>query len=402
MITGLVGKTNVGKSCFFAAATLVEVPISNYPFTTIDPNRGIAFVQGKCLCKEFNVECNPRNSQCKDGLRLIPINIIDVAGLVPGAHMGRGLGNKFLDDLRQADAFIHIVDAAGSTDEEGRPCKPGTRDPVDDVRFLEVELTMWMYGIIRKDWDKLARRIEGEKLNIYHAIAERLSGIGVTELDVKKAIGLVGLDIVYPSRWTDEDLKKFASELRRINKPMIIAANKADIPIAEENIKRLKEECKDYIIVPTSSEAELLLRRANEKGLIEYTPGNKEFKINDLKKLDPKQIKALELVQGLILNKWGSTGVQEAIDKAVFDLLKLIVIYPVEDENKLTDKDGNVLPDALLLPQGSTARDLAYKIHTDLGETFVRAIDCRTKRHISANYQLKNYDVIKIIATAGK
>ena len=115
------GKPNVGKSSFFNSATASSVEMANYPFTTIDANKAVAHVISQCPCKEMNVTCNPNNSQCIDGTRLIPIELIDVAGLVPGAHEGKGLGNKFLDDLMQAKVFIHVIDASGGTDAEGNP-----------------------------------------------------------------------------------------------------------------------------------------------------------------------------------------------------------------------------------------------------------------------------------------
>ena len=121
MLIGIIGKSNVGKSTFFNAVTDLSVQTANYPFTTIEPNVGVAYVRIECICKEFEVQDNPVHSVCIDGIRFIPVKVIDIAGLVPGAHLGKGIGNKFLDDSRQADALIHVVDASGSTDSEGRP-----------------------------------------------------------------------------------------------------------------------------------------------------------------------------------------------------------------------------------------------------------------------------------------
>ena len=160
----VTGKPNVGKSSFFNSATLSEVEVASYPFTTIDANKAVAHVVTECPCTELEVTCNPHNSKCVQGKRLIPVELIDVAGLVPGAHEGRGLGNKFLDDLRQARAFIHIIDASGSTDEEGRPCEPGSHDPLEDVEFLEHEITMWLFGILKKNWNKMIRKVMSERL----------------------------------------------------------------------------------------------------------------------------------------------------------------------------------------------------------------------------------------------
>jgi ribosome-binding ATPase YchF (GTP1/OBG family) len=396
---GLVGKPNTGKTTFFNAATLANAPVANYPFTTIDANVGVTYVRSPCPCREFNVKCDPQNSACVDGVRYVPARMIDVAGLVEGAHMGRGLGNIFLDNLRMAAALIHVIDAAGTADQGGKPCDPGTHDPLKDIDFLEVEIAMWMRGIITRGWKEFTRKMKYGDVNVVKDVADRLSGLGVNEKHVEQALDASGIGRASPNVWSDDDLLRFASELRRVSKPIMIAANKADIPAAAANIGRLKE--RGYIVVPTCSEAELVLRRAAEKGIVRYKPGDSDFEIVDEAKLDERQKRGLELVRK-ILKQWGSTGVQQVIDKAIYELLKLIVVYPVEDENKLTDKKGNVLPDAFLVPQGTTARGLAYLIHTELGESFLYAIDARTKMRKGEDYVLKDRDVIRIVATKGR
>ena len=168
-LLGVVGKPNTGKSTFFSAATFVAAEIANYPFTTIKPNRGVGYVRTPCVHEEFKVKDNPKNSLCLDGVRLVPVELIDIAGIVPGAWEGRGLGNQFLDEIRRADALIHVVDASGGTDCEGKSCKPGEHDPLEDVKFLEREITMWMVTILKKDWSKIARTAEADKKGIAHA-----------------------------------------------------------------------------------------------------------------------------------------------------------------------------------------------------------------------------------------
>ena len=160
MIIGLLGKANVGKSTFFNSATDLSVQMANFPFTTIDPNVGIAFVRINCVCKELGVLDNRSNSRCIDGIRFIPIKLVDIAGLVPGAHSGKGLGNKFLDDARQSDVIIHVVDIAGSTDEEGRPVSLGDGDPLTDIEFVENEFDLWIHSLILKDWNKVVKESE--------------------------------------------------------------------------------------------------------------------------------------------------------------------------------------------------------------------------------------------------
>ncbi|MEM3623472.1 MAG: redox-regulated ATPase YchF [Candidatus Bathyarchaeia archaeon] len=395
-LLGIVGKPNTGKSTFFSAATLAPAEIANYPFTTIKPNRGVGYVRTPCVHEEFGVQDNPVNSICLNGVRLIPVEFIDCAGLVPGAWQGRGLGNQFLDEIRKADALIHIVDASGGTDPEGRLCKPGEHDPIEDVRFLEREITMWMANILKRDWPKIARTAESETKDLYAMLEERLSGLAIKRSQIFEAVRKAGLNAEKPTQWSEEDFIKFVDTLRQIAKPMLIAANKIDIPQAEENLEKLKKL--NYMVVPCCAEAELALRRAAEKQLIDYTPGDCNFKITHPEKLTESQIKALETIREKILLKYGSTGVQEAINMAYSKLLNMITVYPVEDLEHLSDHNGRVLPDAYLVPYGTTARQLAYLIHTELGESFIYAVEAREKKRVGEDYVLKDRDVLSIVS----
>jgi hypothetical protein len=393
----VIGKPNTGKSTFFSAATLAAAEIANYPFTTIKPNRGVGYVRTPCVHPEFKVEDNPNNSLCLDGVRLVPVELIDVAGLVPGAWEGRGLGNQFLDEIRRADALVHVVDASGGTDCEGRTCKPGDHDPLEDVRFLEKEITMWIASILKKDWAKIARTAEAEKKGVLAPLEDRLTGLGIKRSHIFEAIRRSDLNMDKPTSWTDDDFLGFVDNLRQISKPMLIVANKIDLPTAEANVERLKEL--DYTVIPASAEAELGLRRAAEKKLIDYRPGDSDFKIAQPEKLSPNQIKALEAIREMVLLRNGSTGVQEAINTAYFKLLNMITIYPVEDLEHLSNHDGRVLPDVYLIPQGTTARQFAFIIHTDLGESFLYAVDARHKTRIGEEAVLKDRDVVSIVST---
>ena len=398
-LIGVVGKTNVGKSTFFEATTMVPAKVENRPFVTIEPNIGIGYVRRRCAHVDLGLPgCNPRNSLCVRGERFIPVKLMDVAGLVRDAHKGRGLGNKFMDDLRQADVLLHVVDMAGSTDEEGNPVRPGTHDPIEDIRNIEFEINEWFYNIIRRDWERFARGLDNLPLDqVIDSIAKRVSGLSIRREHVAIALRDVGLESKKPSTWSEDELRSFMVRLREIAKPIVIIANKMDIPEAEDNLKRALKELKGRVIVPTSAVFELALRRAEKAGLIEYLPGDPDFKIIDKSKLNSRQLKALEIIQGF-MRKYGGTGVQQAINKAVFDVLRMIVVYPVEDPHKYTDGYGNVLPDAYLVRKGTTAQELAYLIHTDLGKGFLYAILAKENKRVGGSYVLSDGDVVKVVS----
>ena len=399
MIIGLIGKANVGKSTFFNAATDLAVPVANYPFTTIEPNVGVAYARTKCVCREFGVQDNPVHSVCIDGNRFIPIKLVDVAGLVPGAHAGKGLGNKFIDDARQANALIHIIDASGSTDNNGRPIRAGTGDPVFDIQFVEEEFVLWLESIIGRDWGKTAREAESQGQKLEQLLAKRLSGLGINEQTITNAVQASDLASKKSVAWTHDDILQFCKVLRTRAKPFVIAANKADLPAADDNIKKMKAGGLE--LIPCASEAEALLRKASKKGILHYLPGDVSFEVKPEVALSAPQLKALDIVK-TFMQKYGSTGVQEAINIVCFKLLRMVAVYPVEDEFKLTDKKGNILPDVWLLPEGSTAKNLAGAIHADLAKGFLYAVDARTKQRIAANHQLKNGDVIKIASATSR
>lgn len=397
MLIGIVGKTNVGKSTLFKALTLADVEISNRVFTTIKPNHAVGFVKTECPEKKAKARCNPNHGYCKEGARFVPVELLDVAGLVPGAHEGKGLGNQFLDDLRQADAFIHVIDISGSTNENGEQVEKGTYDPANDIRFLEEEIGYWFFGLMKKNWAKFSKEVEMQKRNLIESLVRQFSGLKVTEHQIKKVLETTGLPKDKPSQWSDEDLKSFAFELRKLSKRMIIAANKIDIPGSEKNLERLRKEFPDYIIIPCSAESELALKEADKHSLVKYIPGGREFEILKADGLNEKQKNALEFIKNNVLEKFGSTGVQECLNRAVFDLLNYIVVYPVADINKLTDSKGNVLPDAILVPKGTKLKEFAGKVHTDLAEKFIGGIDLETKRKLGAGYEVKDGDVIEIV-----
>ena len=407
MITiAIAGKPNSGKSTFFKASTLADVEIASYPFTTISPNVGIAYARVKCPCKdkEIQQETGRECGNCIHGFRFVPVELLDVAGLVRGAHEGKGLGNEFLDELRRAEAIIHVVDASGGTDADGNVVGIGSHDPLEDVLFFQEELNEWVKGILSRNKRKLERKAELEGTKIARLLSEQLAGVGVTEEQVKAAI-LESIVSNKPSMksWNEDDMKDLASHLIRRSKKIIIAANKADIA-PEENVRKLKElesggeggrESRE-VVIPCSAEAELALRTAAKHEFIEYLPGDTDFEIVHEAEVTEKQRRGLERLRKLI-QYHGGTGVQAIINRVVFDLLDYVVAYPVEDEHKYSDASGRILPDAFLLKNGSTARDLAFSIHSDIGEGFLYAIDARTKRRLGEKYALRNNDIIKVV-----
>jgi len=396
MLVGIVGKTNVGKSTFFKALTLAEVEIANYPFVTIKPNEGVGFVRVECVDKDFGVKCQAKHGFCLNGKRFVPVTLLDVAGLVPGAHEGKGLGNQFLDDLRQADVLIHVIDVAGKTNEKGEPVSY-EYDPLDDIKFLENELDHWYFRLMKKGWERFAREVKQTQEELKKALLRQFSALKVNEEIIEKSLEKLGLSEKDIEKWSEEDLFALAREFRKMTKPMIIACNKIDLKKGQENFERLKRELKNYILVPCSAEAELALKEAAKNKLINYIPGDSDFEILEREKLNEKQLRALDFIKKEILEKYGSTGVQDALDKAVFDLLNYIAVFPVANAH-LKDKDGNVLPDCFLVKEGTTALELAFKIHSDIGKNFIKAIDLKTKQIIGKEHKLKHRDVIEIVS----
>ena len=387
----LAGKPNAGKSTFYQAATMADVDVGNYPFTTIDANRGVTHVRTDCPCLDREERCGDDN--CHDGKRYVPVELLDVAGLVPGAHEGRGLGNQFLDELTNADVILNVVDAAGATDAEGEPVEVGEHDPVEDVDFIETEMDLWLADIIDRNWESIERQSRSPDFDIDEALTEMLTGIGATELDVARA--LRGLEYPEdPREWTDDDREALASDIRERTKPIVVVANKADIA-PEENIERLRAAAD--AVIPATADGELALRKAAEAGVVDYDPGDTDFDI--VGDISDQQREGLDRIRE-VMAEYDGTGIQDALDYAVYDLLDHITAYPVQNESKWTDGQGNVLPDAFLLPQESTPKDLAYAVHSDIGDGYVHAVDARSDMRISDEEILEEGDVIKIVSTA--
>ena len=397
-LIGIVGKPSAGKSTFLNAACLTNAKVSELPFTTIEPNKGVAYVKTNCVCKELNLNDNPKNSYCIDGNRFIPVNVLDVAGLVPDAHKGKGLGNKFLNDLIKADVLIHIVDISGSLDKTGKRIKMGENDPYEDILFLENEINLWFKQILeREDWAKFVKSYEREKKKFIEELYKRLSGIKINRNQIILALKNSNLDEKDPSVWSDDDLLDFSMKLREISKPILILANKIDKEIGMDNYIKLKNKT-ESVVLPCSALAEYFLRDYHREKKIEYLPGTDEFNIVNEQNLSHKELEMLKNIREKILKPLKETGIQNALNFAVFNILNQICVYPISDINKFTDNNDNVLPDAFLVKQGTLLRNfIRDKIHTDLADHFIFGIDARTKKRLGENYELKHNDIIKIV-----
>jgi hypothetical protein len=395
---GIIGKPSSGKTTFLNASCLTNAKVSELPFTTINPNKGVAYVKTKCVCKELNVEDNPKNSICIDGFRFIPINMLDVAGLVPDAHKGKGLGNKFLNDLIQADVLLHIVDISGSLDKSGNIVSMGKNDPYDDILFLENEINLWFKTIIeREDWNKFIKGIMTKKKIIVKSLYERLSGMKINKKQITLSIKNSNLDNKYPVSWTELDLLLFSEVLRKTSKPTLIVANKIDKKRSEQNLIELKTKYNGTII-PCSALAELVLREYHEKKIIKYISGSIDFEINEKQKITPKELESLIKIKQKILEPFNGTGIQKVLNYASKNIANQICVYPVSNINTLSDNKENVLPDAFLVKKGMRLRDFVRdKIHSDLAENFMFGIDAKTKKRLGENYELQDKDVIKIV-----
>ncbi len=387
MIIGIIGGPNKGKSTLFSAITTIDVNIANYPFTTIKPNLGVGYASKQCVEKELGVKCTPRNSLCKDGTRLIPVNVIDVAGLVPGAHMGKGMGNQFLNDLMAADVLLQVVDASCKTDANGNNVEYS--DPAEEILMVRDEISRWLAGILMRQMQKISKRSDGVS-----ALCDVLSSFGIKKEQIEKSLQKASL-VSSSINWGEDDAMAFASEVLKESKPMLVVANKID-RAKEGVLDDIAKKIGNVNVIGCSAAIELALRKAENAKDIEYAPGSRSLKV--IGEVSAEKANALKYMSGF-LEKSG-TGVQEAINYAVFGIMQKLAIYPVEDENKYTDHSGKILPDVFLIDKGSKAVSLAEKIHSSIAKNMLYAIDAKRKMRVAKDYELRDDDVIKIVSSA--
>ena len=398
---GIIGKTNTGKTTFFNAATSSTAEVSTYPFTTKKPNVAIGQVQTLCVCRELGVKDKPRNSKCMDGWRFIPVEVLDLPGLIKGAWKGKGLGTQFLNVVAQADALLHVVDASGSIDPDGKIAHAGMGNPILDVYDIEEELVLWFKVSVDRSLQRLRKKTL--KSGLYNkALAKELAGIGVKLEHITAGLEAANLSSTHPKDWKDEDSKRFSEKIRTLSKPTLIIANKMDLAYSEKNLEKLRDEFESQLVIPASSEAELALKRAEEKGLIQYVPGEETFRVLDESRMSKDQAWALAYVQQKVMRKLMRTGVEFALNSAVFKLLGMNAVYPVEDPKTFADKKGNILPDVFLVPREYSPKDLAKEIHSEVAAKMLYAIDARDGLRLPNDYLLRDRDIISIVTTARK
>ncbi|MEM3372621.1 MAG: GTPase [Candidatus Aenigmatarchaeota archaeon] len=379
MKIGIVGLPNKGKSTLFSCLTKINVPIADYPFTTIDPNQGIGYIIVDCACKNFNVKCNPR-TKCVNGKRYVPINLVDIAGIVKDAHLGKGLGNYFLDRIRDSDALLQVIDISGGTDINGNKAYDFSADPEEEINIFKDEFIKWVEEILKKHQRRFMQKKE--------ELAKVLSGLNFSEYDCELMIKKLNLDIKKISEEERELLRIANYAYERIPKAFI--ANKMDLGKAKSNFEKLKEK---YTIYPTILVAEHFARRLEEQKFLEITDEIKQINFN----VDTELQKKINIIIDIFDNKKLAKLSTIILTDFVINKMNYIVVFPVEDEHKLSDSKGNILPDAILLKKGSNAIDLANAIHSELGKNLITAIDVKRKINISKTDELKHLDVIKLV-----
>ncbi|KAK8138766.1 hypothetical protein PG984_002146 [Apiospora sp. TS-2023a] len=383
-LIALVGKPSAGKSTTLNSLTDATSKVGG--FTTIDPQRAIGYLQIDCACKRFDVpdKCKPNYGGCVDGKRSVPIELLDVAGLVPGAHEGKGLGNKFLDDLRHADALVHVVDASGRTNAEGE----NTRgyDPSQDIAWLRSEIVAWIKGNLYQRWGSIKRRHIAVKASPVDTLQAQFSGYGATTQLVARTLDKLALKEPL-EHWSEETVDRVVAAFTDEKFPTVIALNKIDDPDSYTNLMKITKMYKNSLVVPCSARAELFLRKMAKQGYVQYVEGSdsvwtRQDLIDDgdpegggLKELDEKNQEIIDEYKDMILYRYNSTGVVDVLSAAA-KLLGLVPIFPVR--STATFSSGNdakaVFRDCVLVKKNSTVGEVAKKVMGDVTIAYVEGV----------------------------
>ncbi|WBW75333.1 Obg-like protein ATPase, OLA1-like protein [Schizosaccharomyces osmophilus] len=364
ILIGFVGKPSSGKSTMLNALTDATAKTGNFPFTTIEPNRAIGYAQVDCACSRFGLEgqCRPIYGGCKKGKRAIPIQLLDVAGLIPGAHTGKGLGNKFLDDLRHANALVHVVDVSGTTDSEGKACRG--YDPSVDIEWLYNEMTAWIGTNLKEKWPNTRRRHIASKANPVHTLQNQFSGYGSNPATTARVLDSLHLNVPLES-WDEATLDRIVSRFVDIKFPTVIALNKIDHPDADANISKIARREDPKRLVLASAVSEVFLRRLAKQGFVKYEEGSEfvdtidEFPDSELKPLSESLRTKITDIQDMVLFRHGSTGVCNVLARAI-ELLELIPVYSVKNiHNFANNPNDGIFKDCVLVRQGTTAGQVA-------------------------------------------
>ncbi|KAF1986883.1 P-loop containing nucleoside triphosphate hydrolase protein [Aulographum hederae CBS 113979] len=392
-LIGLVGKPSSGKSTTLNSLTDATSKVGNFPFTTIDPQRAMGYLQVPCACgrlaaanpsqfSELPGRCKPNYGGCVDGKRSVPIELLDVAGLVPGAHMGKGLGNRFLDDLRHADALVHVVDVSGTTDAEGKTTRG--YDPSQDIVWLRSEIVRWIQGNLMEKWGSIKRRHVAVKSTAVETLQNQFSGYGSTSTIVARCLDRLALKEPLQD-WSNETIEKVVNAFTDEKFPTVIALNKIDHADADKNIAKIAKMQPPETLVLCSAISEVFLRRLTKQGFIRYTEGadyldTREDLIDDgdpdgggLKEMDDKLKSRIENLKDLVLYRFGSTGVVQVLSRAA-ELLGLVPVFPVRNIHTFSSGSTGsnaVFRDCVLVKRGSTVGDVCRKVMGDVTIAFV-------------------------------
>ncbi|KAL4934153.1 Ygr210 GTPase family protein [Aspergillus undulatus] len=384
-LVGLVGKPSSGKSTTLNSLTDASSKVGNFPFTTIDPQRAIGYLQIDCACQRYGVtdKCKPNYGGCTDGKRSVPIELLDVAGLVPGAHQGRGLGNKFLDDLRQADALIHVVDVSGTTDAEGKATRG--YDPSQDIEWLRSEIVRWVLGNLMQKWGSIKRRHTAIKATAVETLQNQFSGYGSTPQTVARCLDRLNMKEPL-EEWSDETVEEVVKAFIDEKFPTVFALNKIDHPDADKNISKIAKMQDPQSIVLCSAISEVFLRRLAKQNYIKYTEGSefvdtREDLIADgdpdgggLREMDEKLKTRVENLKDMVLYRFGSTGVVQCLSRAA-EILGLVPVFPVRNLHTFSSGAGTAaFRDCVLVKKNSTVGDVARKVMGDVPISYIEGV----------------------------